>query len=177
MIEIARLFAITSKISTLLLETTFSRTLKVRRVAIRVNPNPRLLLTIVGVVARTALHKLEALSILHGRLILDRLLVLFIIQSDRLGVKVQHLSQLVGDIRAHLLISAILQPDLEKAFLRPETQRHADNARLLELLTYKGRIKIVELLLIKARRSDSHILLMLSSFLILVIQIPPFGLS
>ena len=44
----------------------------------------------------TVLHELEALRVLHGRLILDRLLVLLVVESDGVGIEVEDLAQLVG---------------------------------------------------------------------------------
>lgn len=45
----------------------------------------------------SVLHELEALGVLHGRLILDRLLVLLVVEGDRVRVEVEDLSQLVRD--------------------------------------------------------------------------------
>ncbi len=64
----------------------------------------------LAAVVVAAFHELEALGVLHGRLILDGFLVFLVVECDRFGVEVKHLSQLVGNISADLLIPAILQP-------------------------------------------------------------------
>ena len=92
--------------------------------------NRSLLLLFIG------LHELEPLSVLHCGLVLDRLLMLLVIQSDRVGVQVEHLPQLVGHVRAHLVIAPVLEPHFQEAFLGPQGQGHADDAGFLELLAY-----------------------------------------
>ena len=58
-------------------------------------------------------HKLEPLSILHCGLILDRLLMLLVVECHWVGVQVQHLSQLVWHISSHFLIASVLEPHFQ----------------------------------------------------------------
>ena len=84
-------------------------------------------------------HELVAFSIFHGRSILkqitsqfqsyrqtftylDRLLMLFIVQSDTRWVQIEEVSDLVRHIGAHFIIATIFQPNLQKSLLR--TQWH-----------------------------------------------------
>ena len=62
----------------------------------------------------------EAFSISHRRSILDRLVVLFVVQSHTLRVESEIVPDLVADVCASLHIAAVLQPNLHQTFLGPQ---------------------------------------------------------
>ena len=122
---------------------------------------------------------------------LDRLLVLFVVEGHVGGIQSEEVPNLIRHIGSHTLVPAILEPHLKQPFLCPQRQTCSDDGWLLELLawctkresacfksrnsTQMDRSARVYHLPIIANKIDSHILSMLSSFLILTIQIPPFG--
>lgn len=83
-------------------------------------------------------HELVAFSIFHGRSILDRLLMLFIVQSDTRWVQIEEVSDLVRHIGAHFIIATIFQPNLQKSLLRTQWHTCANHIRLFKLFTYES---------------------------------------
>lgn len=58
------------------------------------------------------LDELKALSIFHGRPILDRLNVLLVVERDSGGVQVQEVTELVADVGSEAVVSAVVDPNL-----------------------------------------------------------------
>ena len=152
----------------------------------------------------TSLHELKAFSVLHGRSILskfkvrqmsrhcgtylDRLDVLLVVQGHVSWVQVEEVADLVRHIGPDLIVSPITQPNLKESLFGSQGDRGSDDLWLVKLLTYSQNKKLLvrkvnytfglaENLPIMANRMDSHILSILSSFLILRMTIPPSGES
>ena len=94
-----------------------------------------LVVVLLLLVIVTALHELEAFSVLHSRLILNRLLVFLVVESYVVRVEVEDLSELVGHTSPYLLVPAVFEPNLDKSLLCPQRQTDADDLRFLKLLT------------------------------------------
>lgn len=104
---------------------------KFARDSCRIFEETRLLLVVWGASGR---EEAEALSILHSRSILDRLDVLFVVESDRLGVEAEEVTNAVAHVVPHALTAPILEPDLDEALLRAQAEAGSEHVRLLELL-------------------------------------------
>ena len=114
--------------------------------------------------------------------------MLLIVESHVGGVQGEEVPDLVRHVGPHALVAAILEPYLKESLLGPQRQTRSDHVRLLKLFAYRvkreksayfesvkvPRARELDLPII-ANKIDSHILSMLSSFLILMIQMPPAG--
>jgi len=94
---------------------------------------PLLSILMSGLIVATV-HEFKALSIFHGRSVLDRLLVLFVVESHIRGVEVQEVSDLIGHIGADLFVTPILKPHLDQSLFGAERKGGSDDPRFLKLL-------------------------------------------
>jgi hypothetical protein len=62
--------------------------------------------------------------------------VLFVVKGHTGGVKIEEVPDFVGDVGSHLLVSAVLQPDLEQSLLSSQGQGKSQNIGLFKLLSY-----------------------------------------
>jgi hypothetical protein len=65
--------------------------------------------------------------------------MLFVVESSGTWVKLQELSQLVTNVHSELVISSVLQPNLQKSLLCTQTQTCSDDQWLLELLSDQSK--------------------------------------
>ena len=119
-------------------------------------------------------YKFKSFSVFHGWAIFDRFLMLLIVQSHIGRVELQKVTNLVWDICSNFVIFTVFNPYLHQPLFCSEWQTCSNHIWLFKLFAYK--IFSVKLNLpIMLSRIVSHILSILSSFFILMIQTPPSG--
>jgi hypothetical protein len=108
---------------------------------------------------------------------LDRFLMLFVVEGDRVGVQVQEVAHFVRNVGPHALVLAVFEPHLDKPLLRAKRKASSNDIWLFKLLAWtqgENSLKSCNLPM-SAKQVLSHILSRLSSRLILMIHTPPCG--